>query len=331
MDQLTLQRVTHITSYHVHGLIEITCSEATIYTDAYQLLFLLKHNAWQKAGHLSVGDALCQSDGMYTYIEDIQHRTGTYTVYSISVSETHNLYATHRAILVHNSPEGGVVSGAMAAAGSLTTAGAESAAFVANPLAAAGALFLTCVGYLVYSRAQERDRYERNEYEGNSNHEPTTYAHPEKKPLSTASPMPSKLGDTSPHTGTTTPEPASSSTGTAFPEDRNVTTIAGETTPSEEPQPVAIDNQEHTSYQYNQDIDDTSQKTIFPGDTCPNLRDYGAQAPGKPLEVDGFVPPKNWDGKKQKHSATGQYGWRDKKGNIWAPTGWGPLAHGGLH
>jgi len=149
--------------------------------------------------------------------------------------------------------------------------------------------------------------------------------------LSTASPMPSKPGDTSPHTGTTTPEPTSSSTGTAFPEDRDVTTIAGETTPSEEPQPVAIDSQEHTSYQYNQYIDDTSQKTIFPGDPCPNLRDYGAQAPGKPLEVDGFFPPKNWDGKKEKHTTTGQYGWRDKKGNIWVPTGWGPLAHGGPH
>jgi len=93
--------------------------------------------------------------------------------------------------------------------------------------------------------------------------------------------MPSKPGDTSPHTGTTPPEPVSSSTGTVFPEDRDVTTIAGETRPSEEPQPVAIDSQEHTSYQYNQDIDDASQKITFPGDPCPNLRDYGAQAQGK--------------------------------------------------
>ena len=69
----------------------------------------------------------------------------------------------------------------------------------------------------------------------------------------------------------------------------------------------------------------------FPHDPCPDQRDYGAQAPGKPLEADGFVPPKNWDGKKVKHPVTGQYGWRDIKGNIWVPTGPGQLAHGGAH
>jgi hypothetical protein len=56
-----------------------------------------------------------------------------------------------------------------------------------------------------------------------------------------------------------------------------------------------------------------------------------AQAPGKPTENDGFVPKKNWDGKKVRHSVTGQYGYPDKKGEVWVPTGWGPLAHGGPH
>lgn len=56
-----------------------------------------------------------------------------------------------------------------------------------------------------------------------------------------------------------------------------------------------------------------------------------AQAPGKPTEKDGFIPPKKWDGKKVCHPETGQYGWPDKKGNVWVPTGPGPLAHGGPH
>jgi len=73
-------------------------------------------------------------------------------------------------------------------------------------------------------------------------------------------------------------------------------------------------------------IDDALQRPRFPGDPCPHLREHGAQAPGKPLKENGFVPPKNWDGKKEKHPKTGQYGWKDKKENIWVPTGWGAVS-----
>lgn len=52
-----------------------------------------------------------------------------------------------------------------------------------------------------------------------------------------------------------------------------------------------------------------------------------AQAPGKPTEKDGFIPKKNWDGKKVKHRRG--YGWLDEKGSIWIPTG--PNGHGGPH
>ena len=56
-----------------------------------------------------------------------------------------------------------------------------------------------------------------------------------------------------------------------------------------------------------------------------------AQAPGMPTENDGYTPSKNWDGEKKRHSKTGQYGWPDKDGKIWVPTGPGPRAHGGPH
>ena len=55
----------------------------------------------------------------------------------------------------------------------------------------------------------------------------------------------------------------------------------------------------------------------------------GAQAPGKPTEEDGFIPPKRWDGKKIRHPKTDQYGWSDKGGNVWVPSG--PNGHGGPH
>lgn len=42
--------------------------------------------------------------------------------------------------------------------------------------------------------------------------------------------------------------------------------------------------------------------------------DQVAQAPGKPTENDGFVPQKNWDGKKVKHPRG--WGWPDKKGQY---------------
>lgn len=59
--------------------------------------------------------------------------------------------------------------------------------------------------------------------------------------------------------------------------------------------------------------------------------DNDAQAPGIPTEKDGFIPPKKWDGKKCRHPLNGKVGYPDKKGNIWVPTGPGPLAHGGPH
>lgn len=65
-------------------------------------------------------------------------------------------------------------------------------------------------------------------------------------------------------------------------------------------------------------------------------REQGAQAPGKPTEADGYYPPKKWDGKKVKMTngpLAGKYGWPDREGRIWVPTGpkGAPMAHGGPH
>lgn len=54
-----------------------------------------------------------------------------------------------------------------------------------------------------------------------------------------------------------------------------------------------------------------------------------AQAPGKPTEIDGFIPAKNWDGQKVKNPHGGGYGWPDKNKNVWIPSG--PKGHGGPH
>jgi len=52
-----------------------------------------------------------------------------------------------------------------------------------------------------------------------------------------------------------------------------------------------------------------------------------SQAPGMPTERDGFRPPKNWNG--EKVSTSRGYGYPDKDGNVWIPTG--PNGHGGPH
>jgi len=54
-----------------------------------------------------------------------------------------------------------------------------------------------------------------------------------------------------------------------------------------------------------------------------------AQAPGKPTEDDGFFPSKKWDGKKIKNPNGPGYGWPDKKGKVWVPTG--PNGHSAPH
>lgn len=66
------------------------------------------------------------------------------------------------------------------------------------------------------------------------------------------------------------------------------------------------------------------------------LEEGEAQAPGKPTEKDGYIPPKKWDGKKvkvQTGKLKGKYGYPDINGRIWVPTGSEkyPSAHGGSH
>lgn len=58
---------------------------------------------------------------------------------------------------------------------------------------------------------------------------------------------------------------------------------------------------------------------------------FDAKLPGKPDAKDGYTPPKKWDGKKVKAPGDRGYGWPDKDGNVWVPTGLGPSAHGGPH
>ena len=53
--------------------------------------------------------------------------------------------------------------------------------------------------------------------------------------------------------------------------------------------------------------------------------------PGKPGPDDGYTPPKRWDGKKVPNPNGPGYGYPDKDGNVWIPTGIGGAAHGGPH
>jgi hypothetical protein len=66
-------------------------------------------------------------------------------------------------------------------------------------------------------------------------------------------------------------------------------------------------------------------------DGCVGNCVYSADAPGKPTEDDGYEEPKRWDGKKVKNPNGSGAGWPDRNGDVWVPTGPGPLAHGGPH
>lgn len=72
-------------------------------------------------------------------------------------------------------------------------------------------------------------------------------------------------------------------------------------------------------YTYSFDIKFLEDQSILKAD----------KAPGKPTEKDGFKPKKNWDGKKIKNPNGPGYGWPDKDGNVWIPTG--ENGHGGPH
>jgi hypothetical protein len=75
-------------------------------------------------------------------------------------------------------------------------------------------------------------------------------------------------------------------------------------------------------------IGEEGEKEIEDGGKAKET-ESGAQAPGKPTEEDGFIPPKRWDGKKVRHPKSGQYGWPDDAGNVWVPSG--RNGHGGEH
>ena len=62
------------------------------------------------------------------------------------------------------------------------------------------------------------------------------------------------------------------------------------------------------------------------------------KSPGLPTSNDGFVVAKNWNGKLVKNPNGKGYGYPDKDGNVWVPTGVGVsqprttgIAHGGAH
>lgn len=63
-------------------------------------------------------------------------------------------------------------------------------------------------------------------------------------------------------------------------------------------------------------------------DLCLNDKE-GAQAPGKPTKEDGYDAPKKWDGKKVRAPNGRGFGYPDKDGNVWVPSG--PNGHGGPH
>ncbi len=72
------------------------------------------------------------------------------------------------------------------------------------------------------------------------------------------------------------------------------------------------------------------QRPALPSKFRPNISaTENAQAPGKPTKEDGYQPPKKWDGEKVKHEDTGKYGYPDKDGKVWVPSG--PKGHGGPH
>lgn len=64
---------------------------------------------------------------------------------------------------------------------------------------------------------------------------------------------------------------------------------------------------------------DHKQKPYFTAD----------RAPGKPTDLDGFIPPKKWDGKKKKAPNNRGHGYPHEDGGVWVPTG--DDGHGGPH
>jgi len=57
----------------------------------------------------------------------------------------------------------------------------------------------------------------------------------------------------------------------------------------------------------------------------------GAKAPGKPSETEGFKEPKTGRPRWGKAAGSNQWGWVDKNGNVWVPTGPADPSHNDAH
>ena len=60
----------------------------------------------------------------------------------------------------------------------------------------------------------------------------------------------------------------------------------------------------------------------------------GPKAPGQPGPDDGYFPPKggpNWVPNPNPGGGGSSWGWEDKKGDVWCPTGQGGRSHSGPH
>lgn len=83
---------------------------------------------------------------------------------------------------------------------------------------------------------------------------------------------------------------------------------------------------------YAQKVEEQLRKKGVPVDALQEASTHHeVREPGQPTGKDGYYPPKKWDGKRVRHPDSGQVGYPDQKGNVWVPTGTGPLAHRGPH
>jgi RHS repeat-associated protein len=76
-------------------------------------------------------------------------------------------------------------------------------------------------------------------------------------------------------------------------------------------------------------VDDAAIAVAWGAFKAEHFKTSDAHAPGKPTEKDGYYPPKHYNGEKVKYPKGPGYGYLDKDGNVWVPTG--SNGHGGPH
>ena len=292
--KVVADKIAQISTKRYERAIKITLKDISLTVSENQFFYLPAIQHWIAAKALQPNDYLLTAAGTSIPIIAIEMVAEPTLFYDLSIQNQHNFYVSELSILVHNEPCTLLFVGAVATSKAAIVAG------YAIKTAVVGIM-----GYFFYQELSNPNKPANPIF-------PTHTLQPSSPQEKLAAERKARQEAKSCQT-----KPAPTPVKTGCNHAARKTKIAAKQTPqAKRASALHAERNLKQVKKKSKKEDSESEKS-------------DAQAPGKPTKDDGFEAPKNWDGKKVKNPNGPGYGWPDKRGNVWVPTG--PNGHGGPH